>query len=288
MTNGMTHEDARDALEALALDALDASEQGAVLAHVAGCPECQDALASLEQSAGDLLHAVQPIAMSPAQRNRVRSRLLARASAGRTEQPLGNGDVVPIASAPSARMAPVRRPLMTRMHWMATAAGIVAIASLALLAGTRAERDALRQSLQVAAADRGTRAAALDTLQLALADRDRLIANLTGPQVAVMTLASANPQAPNGRMFWDQARDAWVFVAHNLAQPGAGRTYQLWLVTPSAKISAGTFMPAASGDAIVRATYALPKDSLAAVAVTEEPASGSAQPTTTPFLVAAR
>lgn len=288
MTTGMTHDGAREALEALALDALDASERGAVLAHVAGCPECQDALAALEQEAAELLHAVQPIAMSPAQRNRVRSRLLARATAGRADQPSGSGDVVPIASAPSARMAPVRRPLMTRMHWMATAAGVVAIASLALLAGTRAERDALRQSLQVAAADRGARAAALDTLQTALADRDRLIANLTGPQVAVMTLASANPQAPNGRMFWDQAHDAWVFVAHNLPQPATGRTYQLWLVTPSAKISAGTFMPAASGDAIVRATYALPKDSLAAVAVTDEPAAGSAQPTTTPFLVAAK
>jgi anti-sigma-K factor RskA len=75
-------------------------------------------------------------------------------------------------------------------------------------------------------------------------------------------------------------------VAHRLPAPAAGRAYQLWLVTASAKISAGTFSPDAGGDAVVRATYALPATALAAVAVTDEPAAGSAQPTTAPLLLA--
>ena len=115
-----------------------------------------------------------------------------------------------------------------------------------------------------------------------------MIANLTGAQVAVMTLASAGPQSPTGRMFWDQAHDAWTFVAHRVPMPKPGRTYQLWLVTPTAKISAGTFSPKPNGDVMMRATYALAKDSLAAVAVTDEPGSGSAQPTTAPFLIASK
>ena len=86
-------------------------------------------------------------------------------------------------------------------------------------------------------------------------------------------------------MFWDQSVDAWTFVAHNLPKPKTGRTYQLWLVTATQKISAGTFMPGVNGDAVVRATYALPKDALAAVAVTDEPEAGSAQPTTVPVIV---
>ena len=146
----------------------------------------------------------------------------------------------------------------------------------------------MRQTLQTAAAERGARAAQLDSMRASLADKDRMIANLTGPNVAVMTLASAGPQSPTGRMFWDQARDAWTFVAHNVPMPKAGRTYQLWLVTPTAKISAGTFAPSANGEVMVRATYALPKDSLAAVAVTDEPGTGSPQPTTAPFLVASK
>jgi anti-sigma-K factor RskA len=86
-------------------------------------------------------------------------------------------------------------------------------------------------------------------------------------------------------MFWDQSVDAWTFVAHHLPAPKPGRTYQLWLVTPTSKISAGTFAPGTNGDAVVRAKYALPKNALAAVAVTDEPDSGSAQPTTAPFMV---
>ena len=113
-----------------------------------------------------------------------------------------------------------------------------------------------------------------------------MIANLTGAQVAVMTLASQSPTSPTGRMFWDQAHDAWTFVAHRVPMPKSGRTYQLWLVTPSAKINAGTFMPKPNGEVMMRATYAMPKDSLAAVAVTDEPMGGSPQPTTAPMMVA--
>ena len=89
-------------------------------------------------------------------------------------------------------------------------------------------------------------------------------------------------------MFWDQRHDAWTFVAHQVPMPKAGRTYQLWLVTPTAKISAGTFAPTPDGEVMMQATYALPKDSLAAVAVTDEPMGGSPEPTTQPFLVAAK
>jgi hypothetical protein len=172
--------------------------------------------------------------------------------------------------------------------WWALAATAIAVLGVGALFRARLEADALRGALQVAAVERGTRTAALDSMRASLADRDSLIANLTGPQVAVMTLASAGPESPTGRMFWDQSHDAWTFVAHHVPSPKPGRTYQLWLVTPTAKISAGTFAPSANGEVVVRAKYALPKDSLAAVAVTDEPGSGSPQPTTTPFLVASK
>jgi anti-sigma-K factor RskA len=132
----------------------------------------------------------------------------------------------------------------------------------------------------------GEQLAALDSLRTAVASRDRMLASLTGPQVAVMKLAAAGPTAPSGMMFWDQRHDAWTFVAHQMPMPKAGRTYQLWLVTPTAKISAGTFMPRPDGEVMMQATYALPKDSLAAVAVTDEPMGGSPEPTTEPMMVA--
>jgi anti-sigma-K factor RskA len=168
------------------------------------------------------------------------------------------------------------------------AASLIAILGVGAFVKASRERDTLREALVSARAANGAQLAALDSLRATVASRDRMLANLTGPQVAVMKLASAGPTAPTGMMFWDQRHDAWTFVAHDVPMPQAGRTYQLWLVTPTAKISAGTFSPTPDGEVMMQATYALPKDSLAAVAVTDEPMGGSAQPTTQPFLVAAK
>lgn len=315
MSNGMAHEEAREALEALALDALSVPERAAVLAHVDGCAACRHELAALETSAAELAYAVRPVPMSEAQRDRVRGRLLRRAAAERTDAAHAPPALVLADRTPSHRSttelasaldAHGEKPFhiliphaasegvhhhtrftAARAWWLATAASIVAAVSLASLYQVTHERDTIRAAYQLAAGDRSVGRSVVDSLRALVADRDQLVANLTGPQVAVMTLASYGTRAPSARMFWDQSVNAWTFVAHNMPKPKAGRTYQLWLVTSKLKISAGTFMPGDNGDAVVRATYALPKDALAAVAVTDEPAAGSLQPTTTPVLVAA-
>ena len=299
MSEGMTHEQAREALEALALDALDAPEREAVMAHVASCTTCQSELAALENTANELAYAATPLPMPPAQRDRIRARLLARAAADRgARDPLAAtvpGPEVRRSGGPEVRpdVTPIR-PAATRRRalgpvaWMAMAASVVAILGAGAFFNASRERDALRDALVAARAANGTQLAALDSLRTAVASRDRMLANLTGPQVAVMTLASTAQAAPTGMMFWDQRHDAWTFVAHRVPMPSAGRTYQLWLVTPSSKISAGTFMPSPDGEVMMQATYALAKDSLAAVAVTDEPMGGSPEPTTAPLLVAAR
>lgn len=313
MSNGLPHEEARNALEALALDALDASERAAVMAHVDGCAVCRYELTALENAAAQLTYAVRPVPMSVEQRDRVRGRLMSRVSGGRTDTPRDTAVVSgrapyhrPTAELeaeleahgeksfhiliPNAGSEPAHHDIVrltaSRAWWLAAAASLVAIVSLASLYQVTKERDAVTSAYQVAASDRSASRQVLDSLRVNVASRDRVIANLTGPDVAVMTLASAGPNAPSGRMFWNQSVDAWTFVAHHLTKPAAGRTYQLWLVTAKQKISAGTFMPGANGDAMMQATYALPKNALAAVAVTDEPEAGSAQPTTTPVLIA--
>ena len=297
MSDGMTHDEARETLEALALDALDASERDAVMAHVATCAICQSELAALENTVGELAYAATPIPMSPAQRDRIRARLMARAMADHTSRAPLSG-VTPLrveagGGAARADAAPVRPYTPARRSpgpaaWMAMAASLVAILGVGLFLRASQERDAARASLATVQATSGVQVAALDSLRAAVKSRDQMITNLTGPQVAVMTLTSTMPTAPTARMFWDQQHDAWTFVAHHIPMPKAGRTYQMWLVTPTAKISAGTFMPNPDGEVMMHATYAMPKDSLAAVAVTDEPMGGSAQPTTTPIMLASR
>jgi hypothetical protein len=127
----------------------------------------------------------------------------------------------------------------------------------------------------------------IDSLGTAVVSRDRLLASLTGSEVRLVRLASAQTASPRALMFWDQATNAWTFIAHNMPQLGAGRTYQLWLVTAKDKISAGVFTVTANGDAVVQASYPLDRKALTAVAVTEEPAGGVPLPTGTMVVVGA-
>ena len=180
-----------------------------------------------------------------------------------------------------------QRTLKTPAAWVAIAACLVAAVSLYGMFDAMGQRNTLTDAYSLAASDKATRRSVVDSLRAVLDDRDRIIANLTGPQVAMVTLTSAGVKTPAARMFWNQPVNAWTFIAHNLPSPKPGRIYQLWLVTATQKISAGTFMPTVNGDAVVHATFALPKDALAAVAVTDEPAAGSPQPTTVPFIVGA-
>ena len=293
---GMTHDEAREALGALALDALDASERIAVLGHVSRCAECQRELAALRATTVDLAYAVKPTDMPDASRARIRARLMARAAADRApaveSAPKADFHLLVPHDHPSPQktIKQVRweRLKRSKVAWVAMAASIVAILSLAGMAQAIHERDAISVALSAISANKSARGADADSLRDIIADRDQIIRNLTGPQVAIVSLAAAGVRAPSARMFWNQSVNAWTFVAHNLPAPKQGRTYQLWLVAANAqKISAGTFTPMENGDAVVRATYALAKDGLAAIAVTDEPSSGSPQPTTTPFLVGA-
>jgi anti-sigma-K factor RskA len=101
---------------------------------------------------------------------------------------------------------------------------------------------------------------------------------MAGPDVKIVSLSSANA-AQMGRMFWNRQSNEWTIVVYTMRPPKPGMTYQVWLMTDSAKISAGTFQPDASGHAFMQAKYSLDRNALKAVAVTEEPAGGMPSPT---------
>jgi hypothetical protein len=277
MMRDMTHDEARPALEAAALDALDAVERDAVLAHAATCVECRAELAELRAVAANIAYAAPAARVDDARRDRIRARLLARAAAERTaEMPVPDArQSVPTATALYRAVIVMACP---RAEWLAAAATSLLVVSVAVLAALLNERERMSQALRTQTASAAVGQASADSLRSALAARDSFIAGLTGRDVAVMTLTASGTRAPFARMFWDRASNRWTFVAHDMPALPSGKTYQLWLVTASAKISAGTFEPR-NGDALVRATYALPADSLKAIAVTEEPAGGVPQPT---------
>lgn len=283
MKREMTHDEAFTALDAAAIDALDPAERDAVLAHAERCDICRHELAQLRDTAA-LLAFSSPLAADTASgsRGRIQSRLMARAAADAADA-ADAGDAGDRAERAESVQRGVSALAWRRAEWMAVAASVLLVASVSILASVLRDRATLREALKDQIAQSQRAATARDSLRLAVMSRDSMIAGLTGKDVAMMTLTSSGARAPFAHMFWDRAHNTWTLVAHNLPDLKPGRTYQLWLVTPNAKISAGTFA-AHDGDAMMRATYALSPSQLMALAVTEEPAGGMPQPTSAPIM----
>jgi anti-sigma-K factor RskA len=135
------------------------------------------------------------------------------------------------------------------------------------------DRDALRS--QLAASPQ----APVDTVKPATSGAmDSLVAAMAGPDVKIVRLATSS-STEMGKMFWNRQSNDWTMVVYTMRPPKSGMTYQVWLVTDSAKISAGTFQPDSTGHAMMRANYPLDRNALKAVAITEEPAGGMPSPT---------
>ena len=262
MSEPTGHDAVRELLALAALDALSPEERHALDAHLTTCDECRRELAALRDGVASIAGSLPARAMAPEREAAMRARLMARAIEDRT------------------RVTPIR-PRSSSTRWLAAAAFLIAAGAIAYGVG---QRGAVTQLASHVAALRDSAI----TMQRRLADQQSELDALTGPGVRVIDASASSARQPYARMFWDQPSNRWTFVAYNLPSAAPGHTYQLWLVTrDQKKVNAGTFEPQPNGSAIVRATYTLAPDSLAAIAVTNEPMGGSPQPTTTPFLVGA-
>ena len=279
------------ALPDLALGMLPAAEAERLMTIVRLNPRLQAELSSLRGATAALASAAPAIATSDDRKQAMRDRLMARATAGSTAEsrvtltpsaavgptlrlePHGSSTA---KAVPHTSSAPVRWSTMQRVApVVALAATALFVVSVFRLRDTLQERNDARAALTEATA-------ATTSLSSKLARSDSLVVAMSGANVRVVELASTQNMSPGARMFWDRVANRWTLVTHDLQPLGAGRTYQLWLVTAQAeKISAGTFTTDAKGRAVVQATYALAEADLAAIAITEEPEGGSPQPTGT-------
>lgn len=298
------HEEAYSELAAVALDAVPAGVGDAVRAHAAVCPECGPELAAMEETVATLGQLAPPAAMNPGRSAGIRSRLVMRARSERetksapvsgrpdlsrgvasltglghkatpAAQRIVSGESKRVTPAQPAGVTPIAEAPSRRMSWVALAAAAALVAMGAQLLRVTADRNAMRDRL--VAAD--TLAPLADSLSAALNEKDAIIRALAGADVKVVALTAEGEQQPTARMTWNRESNDWIMFAYGLKQPSPGKTYQVWLVTDNAKISAGTFRPDKDGKTVLHANYALPRDALRAVAITEEPEGGVPAPT---------
>ncbi len=305
----MSHEEAFSELAAVALDSASAEVVESVRAHASVCPECGPELAAMEATVATLGELVPQGKMNPGRGAGVRSRLIMRArnereshfapvpgppdlsrgvaslaGLGRKVTP-GAQRAIPIDSKRQtpARHTPIgpTRPQIgfdavpSKFNWFAIAATLAFIITGAQL--VRVAKDNSEMRSQLAAAD--TVQPKSDSMANALSEKDAMIAAMGGADVKVVALADKSAPQPLGRMFWNRATNDWMMVTYGLPAPKPGKTYQVWLVTDKEKISAGTFRPDSQGRTVMHANYALARDALRAVAITEEPEGGMPAPT---------
>ena len=299
----ITHDDAFAELANVALDTADPELAESVRAHAMLCPECGPELAAMEQTVAALGSFVPSADMNRGRSAGIRSRLLVRARAERESRsapvPGGPPDLTRgVASlkgqghklTPGSQRAvtgetrKVIPPAVTpqrgdnvpdkrAINWYAIAATLALVATGAQLFRVTADRDRMREEMTALASP------PRDTVTPMLNQKDSMIAAMTGPDVKVVELTNRTASGPLGKMMWNRSSNDWIMVTYNLRQPKPGMTYQVWLVTDTAKISAGTFRPDAQGKTMMHARYALPRDALRSVAVTEEPEGGMPAPT---------
>lgn len=263
-----------------ALGALDETDRVSFEEHLASCDVCAAEVRELKDVAG-LLATAAPRVAPPAG---LRDRILADARAVRPISIVTKPAAQP--SAPATRPAPdVPRGRVasgqrgTVIPWLAAAAAVV----IAVYLGQQYRRERIgRTAAELALA---SARATMDSAGTALARRDSLIASLIAPDVQTLTVSGKGP-SPSAKYFLDRRAGRIVIAASSLPPAARGRTYQLWGIEPGkAPVSLGTFNTDSSGRGFASVTVPAGLR-IAVTAVTDEPAGGSAQPTTTPFLAA--
>ncbi len=214
------------------------------------CAVCSAEVTELQSAMSMLAFSVTPAVPSPA----VRERLMQQAR----------------SAAPVRRKAkiPWLRRWGIELVTAAMAIGAIAVA----LAATRANNE-LRQLTNVLFSR-------VAQLEVEVNQNQTYIATLTSPDVRVVDLAGQglNIQA-KGRIFWDQSKKKWLFIARDLPQVPTDKDYQLWFVPKSGNpVSAAVFNTANDGSAQVEINVPEGLPDLKAAAVTTEPAGGLPQP----------
>lgn len=266
-----------------ALGALSQHETRAFDEHLQeGCAACYSELEEFERVIGLLGEGDNP-ATPPAY---VRDILTLRIEKEAAEPARASGSVIPFPEKSDQRTNTQQTSSLGRilLPWAAAAALFIALAYT--FSAWRSERQSLKASLDQEK-ERGSQALGDNKELKELLSKENAASNELSQINSVLKTGkwrliqlTGQPPAPDSsaKVYWDIQAARWA-VSADLPPAPAGKVYQLWFVTPSAKISAGLIRPDKSGHAF--AVVQLPSNvgTVAATAITLEPEGGSDQPT---------
>jgi len=254
------HGDEHTLAGAYAMDAISAKDRDRFERHLAGCEECAQEIASLRETTALLgAAAAQPLPAG------LKERVMAAAAMTRQQPPADEAEAG--ASARRGRARTKVGPWLRSLAWpgrLALAAGgAVAAAALAVAVVFGVSNSSMQQQINQAQASS-------QQIAVVLTARD---AHMTTETVAGGGTAT---------IVMSHARHALVFTAQGLRALPASRGYELWLIGPDGTRSAG--MLPADRHGMTGPVIASGLRSGDHLALTDEPADGSAHPTTSMML----
>jgi anti-sigma-K factor RskA len=273
----------RELYEAYALGALDPPEHAALQAHLAtGCAECAKSVAEARWLVSQLAYLAPEAPASDMLKGRLMQTVRSEAKSAR-----------PVSATAATTSSGIP-------YWLT--AGIAALMLLTLyfawdahrLKGKlRAATEQNERNTQLVASTQQERAATqrkLSEMEVQMANMHRETAILTDPASVKITLAAQKIQAPQMVAMW-HAKYGIVLTGQKVPMPSGNRVLQLWLIpkAPGGKpMPSMTVRPDASGNFVILVSSppASGRDTKA-LAITEEPAGGSAAPTSAPKWVGA-
>lgn len=242
----MTHDELKELVPIMALNALTAEEEEQVAAHVKFCTECSRLLGEYQSTAGDLAMAVRPAA-PPAD---LKDRIMAQA---RQTVPVGVESTRPPQS-------PSRRGGFSFGGWM----GAAAVAAVALVVLGFGAQQLVEQNQKVQQQE-----------ELLSAQREALDLISSG-ETSVLTMSpTEDADGVTGRVFVSNDSGRAAVLLSGLSEPSGDSIYTLWLIDNGNEEPVEDFEPDRSGLALLSVDQV---DSDMTLAVTLEPQPGNTSP----------
>jgi len=261
------HDQFRELIEAYALGSLDEQDRATLDAHLAaGCADCTKALEEARWLVTQLVYLAPPAEPSEMLRARLLQKVRAEASTATTQ----------------AQMARPAKAVIPLWLW----AGVAALLVFSAYSTWKARQ--LEGNIQalVGVLDEQAKQNKQLLQELVTARHEAHI--LTDPDSKKFTIWPSDKQMPKLEAAWHPAMGICV-TGQQVPMPSGNRVLQLWLIpkAPGSKpMPSRTFWPDAKGKVDLMVND--PPEVMAetkALAITEEPAGGSAQPTSTPMWV---
>jgi len=252
------HGDEHTLAGAYAMDAISAKERDRFERHLARCEECAQETASLREATALLgTAAAEPLPAG------LKERVMAAATMTRQQPPADEAGASARRGRARTKVGPWLRSLAWPRRLALAAGGAVAAAALAVAVVFGVSNSSMQQQINQAQASS-------QQIAVVLTARD---AHMTTETVAGGGTAT---------IVMSHARHALVFTAQGLRALPASRGYELWLIGPDGTRSAG--MLPAGHHGMTGPVIASGLRSGDHLALTDEPADGSAHPTTSMML----